>query len=78
MSQRHLDGLLPDWFDWESITEDDLERLAPLPIGLQCCSCKRYIETRYYHEDQRSGLWCNECMSRTPGIFWLRERGKGE
>lgn len=72
MSQRHTDGLLPDWFDLE------LEKLAPIPAEIRCCSCLKYIETRYYHEDEHHQFWCNECMPKARGMFWLREKGRDE
>lgn len=76
MSQRHTDGMIPEWFERDGL-EAYLELLAPPPSGVRCRSCGCHIETRYYHEDQNGGFWCDVCMARTPGLFWLRERGKG-
>lgn len=92
MSQRHTDGMIPEWFDeleramksaedrldlfmdtWETF----LKNLPAFPKRPTCCSCLRPITTRYYHEDQNGGFWCDVCMARTPGLFWLRERDKG-
>lgn len=72
MSQRHTDGMILDWFDeWEH-PDSYLEKL--LPAGIRCCNCHRYIETRFYHEDHKNLFWCDGCVGKTPGMFWLREQ----